>query len=134
MDKTFKIVGIVMASVLAIGILIIGGYKIMKQIEHNEMAKIVKSEEVKKIIEEDLTEMDKFALTAKGKIKSYQINYNSIRHNPMGGISFTIYVNNDKGMYVFYTISKDSQTGKLGNDGGGNSAKFEKLITEGKSE
>ncbi|WP_080983459.1 DUF1310 family protein, partial [Streptococcus constellatus] len=96
------------------------------------MVKIVKSEEVKKIIEEDLTEMDKFALTTKGKIKSYQINYNSIRHNPMGGISFTIYVNNDKGMYVFYTISKDSQTGKLGNDGGGNSAKFEKLITGGK--
>ncbi|ALF27358.1 hypothetical protein RN88_02210 [Streptococcus intermedius] len=134
MRKTMKTIGIVIVSILAVGIVIIGGYTIMQKVEYDQMVKIVKSEEVKKIIEEDLTEMDKFALTTKGKIKSYQINYNSIRHNPMGGISFTIYVNNDKDMYVFYTISKDSQTGKLGNDGGGNSAKFEKLITEGKSE
>ena len=67
MNKVIKIVGIVMASILAVGMLIIGGYKVMKQIEHNEMVKIVKSEEVKKIIEDDLKEMDKFALTDKGK-------------------------------------------------------------------
>ena len=134
MRKTMKTIGIVIVSILAVGIVIIGGYTIMQKVEQDQMVKIVKSEEVKKIIEDDLKELDQFALTDKGKIKSYKIDKKSIKHNPMGGISFTIYVNNDKDMYVFYTIDKDSQTGKLGNDGGGNSAKFEKLITEGKSE
>ena len=83
MNKVIKIVGIVMASILAVGMLIIGGYKVMKQIEHNEMVKIVKSEEVKKIIEDDLKEMDKFSLTNKVKIKSYKIDYKSIKHIQM---------------------------------------------------
>ena len=132
--KPLKIVGIVLASLLVIVGLSIGGYKVMKQVEHDEMVKIVESEEVKKIIEDDLKEMDQFYLTNKGKIKSYQIDDKSINHSPMGGIKFKIYINNDKELYVFFTINKDRSSGKLVNDGGGNSAKFEKMIAEGKSE
>lgn len=133
MNKAIKIVVIVMASVLAVGMLIIGGYKVMKQIEHNEMVKIVKSEEVKKIIEEDLTEMDKFALTAKGKIKSYQIDDKSIKHNPMGGINFTIHINKNQELEVEYTIDKNSNTGKIEYSSGAYSSKLDKLIESGKS-
>ena len=106
----------------------------MKQAEHDEMVRIVESEEVKKIIEDDLKEMDQFYLTNKGKIKSYQIDDKSINHSPMGGIKLKIYINNDEELYVFFTINKDRSSGKLVNDGGGNSAKFEKMITERKSE
>ena len=132
--KSLKIVGIVLASLLVIVGLSIGGYKVMKKAEHDEMVRIVESEEVKKIIEDDLKEMDQFSLTNKGKIKSYQIDDKSIKHSPMGGIKFKIYINNDEELYVFFTINKDKKSGKLVNDGGGNSAKFEKMITEGKSE
>ena len=132
--KSLKIIGITLASLLIIVGLSIGGYKVMKQVEYDEMVRIVKGEEVKKIIEDDLKEMDQFSLTNKGKIKSYQIDDKSIKQSPMGGIKFKIYINNDEELYVFFTINKDKSSGKLVNDGGGNSAKFEKMITEGKSE
>ena len=132
--KILKIIGIVLASLLVIVGLSVGGFKVMKQAEHDEMVRIVESEEVKKIIEDDLKEMDQFYLTNKGKIKSYQIDDKSINHSPMGGIKLKIYINNDEELYVFFTINKDRSSGKLVNDGGGNSAKFEKMITEEKSE
>ena len=132
--KSLKIVGIILARLLVIVGLSVGGYKVMKQAEHDEMVRIVKGEEVKKIIEDDLKEMDQFSLTNKGKIKSYQIDDKSINHSPMGGIKFKIYINNDEELYVFFTINKDRSSGKLVNDGGGSSAKFKKIITERKSE
>uniref|UniRef100_UPI00066B424D DUF1310 family protein n=1 Tax=Streptococcus mitis TaxID=28037 RepID=UPI00066B424D len=105
--KSFKIVVIILASLLVIVGLSIGGYKVMKQVEHDEMVRVVKGEEVKKIIEDDLKEMDQFYLTNKGKIKSYQIDDKSINHSPMGGIKLKIYINNDEELYVFFTINKD---------------------------
>ena len=132
--KILKIIGIVLASLLVIVGLSVGGYKVMKQAEHDEIVRIVKGEEVKKIIEDDLKEMDQFSLTNKGKIKSYQIDDKSINHSPMGGIKLKIYINNDEELYVFFTINKDRSSGKLVNDGGGSSAKFKKIITERKSE
>ncbi|MEX2805513.1 DUF1310 family protein [Streptococcus sp. H31] len=125
---------LILAGIAAAVGIAIGGWEVKEQIEHKQMVEIVKSEEVEKIIEDDLKEMSADALTDKGVIKSYQIDDDSIQHNPMGGINFMIYVNNDKNMYVFYTINKDLETGRLVNDGGGNSAKFERLITEDKSE
>ena len=72
MNTTLKIVGIVMASVLAIGILIIGGYKVMQKVEYDQMVKIVKSDEVQMVIEKRLRTIDSKA-------------YNSVKHNPWGG-------------------------------------------------
>ncbi|HEM3653937.1 TPA: DUF1310 family protein [Streptococcus suis] len=120
------LVGVIAA--IALGI---GGFKLMQKIEHDQMVEIVKSEEVRGIIEDDLLEMDKTALTETGLIKSYKIDEESIRHNPMGGISFKIYINDDDELYVFYTVTRDSGTRELVHSGGGNSAKFEGLITGG---
>ena len=120
MNTTLKIVGIVMASVLAIGILIIGGYKIMKQIEHNEMVKIVKSEEAEKIFKNRLKRIDSKAFEQDGIIKTYKINYESVTHNPMGGIMVSIYVNDNKNYIFSFTLNKDSNTGKLISEGGVN--------------
>ncbi|HEM6205414.1 TPA: DUF1310 family protein [Streptococcus suis] len=118
------LVGVIVA--IALGI---GGFKLMQKIEHDQMVEIVKSEEVRKIIKDDLLETDKTALTEAGLINSYKIDENSIRHNPMGGISFKVYINDDEELYVFYTVTRDSGTGELVHSGGGNSAKFEELIT-----
>ena len=132
--KSLKIVGIILASLLVIVGLSVGGYKVMKQAEHDEMVRIVESEEVKKIIEDNLKLRHKGALEEGNIIQNYDIDINSIFHSPMGGIKFKIYINNDEELYVFFTINKDRSSGKLVNDGGGSSAKFKKIITERKSE
>ena len=132
--KILKIIGIILASLLVIVGLSIGGYKVMKQAEHDEMVRIVESEEVKKIIEDNLKLRHKGALEEGNIIQNYDIDINSIFHSPMGGIKFKIYINNDEELYVFFTINKDRSSGKLVNDGGGSSAKFKKIITERKSE
>ena len=49
--------------VLAVLILIVGGYKTVDFIQHNEMNKIVKSEEVEQIYLNVLTSIDPDALT-----------------------------------------------------------------------
>lgn len=119
---------LILVAILVIISIVIGGYKIMQKVERDKMVEIVYSKEVKKIIKDDLKDYDKNALSDKGFIKSYKIDDTTIEHNPMGGIQFTVHVNDNKNLYVYYTINKDSQTGKLVNDGGGNSAEFEKLI------
>ena len=85
MNTTLKIVGIVMASVLAIGILIIGGYKVMQKVEYDQMVKIVKSDEVQMVIEKRLRTIDSKAFTSEGVIQSYEVDYNSVKHNPWWG-------------------------------------------------
>ena len=132
--KILKIIGIVLASLLVIVGLSVGGYKVMKKVKHDEMVRIAKGEEVKKIIEDNLKLRHKGALEEGNVIQNYDIDINSIFHSPMGGIKFKIYINNDEELYVFFTINKDRSSGKLVNDGGGSSAKFKKIITERKSE
>ena len=79
--KSLKIVGIILASLLVIVGLSIGGYKVMKQVEHDEMVRIVESEEAKEIFKLRLKQIDPNALTEKGIIKSYKVD--SFEHNPM---------------------------------------------------
>ena len=131
--KSLKIIGITLASLLVIVGLSVGGYKVMKKVEHDEMIRIVESEEVKKIIEDNLKLRHKGALEEGNIIQNYDIDINSIFHSPMGGIKFKIYINNDEELYVFFTINKDITRGKLVNYGGGRSDKFKKIITERKS-
>ncbi|EGP4822997.1 DUF1310 family protein [Enterococcus faecium] len=71
-----------------------------------EMIEIVKSEEAKQVVEEGLKNLDPKALTPEGVIQSYEIDYNSIEHNPMGGIMFTTYLNNDKELYIHDSLNK----------------------------
>ena len=62
MGKLLKRTCIGIISVLAVIGLIIGGYQLKQQAEYNEMVRIVKSEEVKAIIEEDLNDIHEGAL------------------------------------------------------------------------
>ena len=106
----------------------VGGIKIMQQVQHNEMVNTVKSEEVKNIIEHNLKLRHERALENGDVIQSYQIDFDSIKHSPMGGIIFKVYINNDKQLYVHFLINKDLNSGKLVNEGGGTSEKFSELI------
>ena len=116
------------AGVLIIVGLVIGGMKIMQQVQYNEMVNTVKSEEVQNIIENNLKLRHEDALKSGDVIQSYQIDMDSIKHSPMGGIIFKVYINNDKQLYVHFLINKDLNSGKLVHEGGGTSEKFRELI------
>ena len=121
--KSLKIIGIILASLLVIVGLSIGGYKVMKQAEHDEMVRIVESEEAKEIFKVRLKQIDPNALTEKGIIKSYKVD--SFEHNPMGGIIVYLYINDSSSYKVSVFLHKDSD-GKLRN-GGGSNPPLEKL-------
>ena len=132
MKKPLKITGVVLISILAVTALAIRGYKVMKQIEHNEMVKIVKSEEVKTLIEKRLKFLDSNALSEQGVIKKYEIDNNSIQHNPMGGIMFTVFVNDDKELGVTYIINKNNDGSYYSS--GSYSSKLDKLLKKKNNE
>ena len=120
-----NIISIIMA--LMVVFLIGGCSKMTGTPSKEEMIKVVKSEEAKKAIEDGLKSLDKDALTEKGIIKSYEVDYDSVKHNPMGGIMFDIYINNDKELYIRKTLVKGID-GNLTSGGGGYSSKLDRLL------
>ena len=78
-----------------------------------EMFRIVHSEEVRELIEEDLKRKDPNALTDKGKIRTYKIDDRSIKHNPMGGIMFHIIINDSISMVGKTGLQMDGENGKI---------------------
>ena len=119
-----KIISIIIA--LMVVFLIGGCSKMTGTPSKEEMTKVVKSEEGKKIIEEGLKNIEKDALTEKGVIKSYEVDYDSVRYNPMGGVMFNVYVNN-KDMMVYFTLTKDYKN-DLTNAGGGITKELSMLL------
>ena len=95
---------------------------------HNEMTRIVHSEEVKKLIVEELKAIDPNALTEKGKIHSYKIDDSSIKHNPMGGIMFHIIINDSISMVGKTGLRMDGENGKIRTDGMTESAGLRALL------
>ena len=94
----------------------------------NEMFRIVHSEEVRELIEEDLKRKDPDALIDKGKIRSYKIDYRSIKHNPMGGIMFNIIINDSISMVGKTGLQMDGENGKIRTDGMTESAGLRALL------
>ncbi|EAE7318784.1 DUF1310 family protein [Listeria monocytogenes] len=94
---------------------------------NKEMINVVYSDEAKRVFENGLKNLDAEALTGKGVINTYEIDKKSIKQNPMGEINVTLHVNGDSELYVFFTLNKADDK-KLIDDGGGNSAKLEKLL------
>ena len=97
---------------------------------HNEMTRIAHSEEVKKLIVEELKAIDPNALTEKGKIRSYKIDDSSIKHNPMGGIMFHVIINDDSDAVFKFGIRKYSQDGRMSLVGGTLTEKLQQLLEE----
>ena len=97
---------------------------------HNEMTRIVHSEEVRKLIEEDLKRKDPNALTEKGKIRSYKIDDSSIKHNPMGGIMFNVIINDSISMVGKSGLRMDGENGKIRTVGMNESPGLQALLSE----
>ena len=130
MKKKHKIILIIVS--LFVAICLGGGmYMAHKNQEfHNEMTRIVHSEEVRKLIEEDLKRKDPNALTEKGKICSYKIDDSSIKHNPMGGIMFNVIINDSISMVGKSGLRMDGENGKIRTVGMNESPGLQALLSE----
>ncbi len=128
MKKKHKIV-LSVVSLFVAACIGVGLYLAHKNQEfQNEMFRIVHSEEVRELIEEDLKRKDPNALTDKGKIRSYKIDDSSINHNPMGGIMFHIIINDSISMVGKTGLRMDGENGKIRTDGMTESAGLRALL------
>ena len=112
---------------ILIGVPILNFYR-MKQETNQEMQSVAKSEHAKELIEEEIRREDPKAFTDEGLIKSYEIDYNSVEHNPMGGFTVTTYMNNDKELYMRFLFEKNR--GYLDIGGGTISGKLSDMLEE----
>ena len=88
-------------------------FLLIKQRINQEMQRVARSGSAKKLIDEIIKRQDPKAFTDEGIIKSYEIDYDSVEHNPMGGFSMFAYVNGDKDLY--FNFSFDNYSGlKIG--------------------
>ena len=97
---------------ILLGIGIVAGCK--NTPSKDRMNEELKKPEVTAVIEESIKNMDNAAVTEKGVIHSYAIDYDRTEYNPMGGISFTIYINGDRNLNIQDTLNKYSSGYSLG--------------------
>lgn len=118
-------------SVIVVGLLIWVGSKVKDHLEfQQEMVRIVHSKEVKELIVHDLKQEDPDAFTETGKIQSYEIDDETIEHNPMGGIMFEVIINGDKKITGSMGLRKRSEDGPIRSVGMGTSVGFQELMEE----
>ena len=122
--KKFLVVTIT-SILLLIGFVVGNIYYEKYKIEH-----IVKSEDGKEAIEIMLRGIDDKALTSEGKIKTYKIEYDKVKKNPMGGINVYLIINDDPEMKLNTILVKGTQGKKYEAGAPGRSPKFDKLTNE----
>ena len=129
--KQKRKIGRYIFGVLLLGVLIWGGLLVKNHLDfQNEMVRIVHSQEVKKLIVDDLKQEDPDAFTETGKIQSYEIDDETIEHNPMGGIMFRIIINGDKEITENFGLRKYSEDGPIEQVGVSRSVELQKLLEE----
>ena len=99
------LITIILTILILIGFQIYRYHQTQQEIEA-EINRTLHSPAVHAKIEGFLLKEDKQALTSKGKIQSYEIDYSSARPNPMGGIIFNVYINGDRDINVNFNLSK----------------------------
>ena len=129
--KPKRKIGRYIFGVLLLGVLVWGGLLVKNHLDfQNEMVRIVHSQEVKKLIVDDLKQEDPDAFTENGKIQSYEIDDKTIEHNPMGGIMFRIIINGDKEITENFGLRKYSEDGPIEQVGVSRSVELRKLLEE----
>ncbi|OTN88449.1 hypothetical protein A5819_000930 [Enterococcus sp. 7E2_DIV0204] len=118
-----RVVGIVLIIILGIGGKVYMDNKRFK----DEMLNVVNSGQAKQVYEKTLKNADSKALTSDGIIKSYKVDYDSVKHNPMGGIMLKLIINDDNQLYIRVTLDQ-KENGRLTNSSGGGSMPLEDML------
>ena len=85
---------------------------------------------MKKLIVDDLKQKDSAAFTETGKIQSYEIDDETIEHNPMGGIMFEVIINGNKEITGSMGLRKYSEDGQIESVGMDESEGLQELMEE----
>ncbi|EAC4329924.1 DUF1310 domain-containing protein [Listeria monocytogenes serotype 1/2a] len=111
MKKRWIIVlGITVMTILGLGVkFYMDGEKLNK-----EMMNVVYSDEAKEVFNDDIKLIDTKAFTKEGLIQSYEVDKESIEHNPMGGIIVALVINKDPALKLTYTLKKNNEELKSG--------------------
>ncbi|PZL77418.1 hypothetical protein CI088_01700 [Enterococcus plantarum] len=109
----YSILGILLLIIIGIG----GKVYMDNKRFNDEMVNVVKSGQAKKEIEIGLKNLDSKALTPKGVIRSYEIDYESIEHNPMGAIMFDVIINKDDNLVAKFDLNNHSNIVEVGGIG-----------------
>ena len=117
------LIGIPLAVLAVVGL--IGG---KMYLEENKIVSIVKSDDGKEAIENMLKRMDSKALTPEGKIKTYKIEFDKVKRNPMGGINVHLIINDDPEMMLNTTLEKGTQGEKYETGAKGISPKLGEFV------
>ncbi|MGV1236363.1 DUF1310 family protein [Enterococcus hirae] len=113
--------------ILGIAVIIIGGIVYMKQKQLNEeMVNMIKSDRVAQLIESELKRLDPKALATEGIVHSYEIDYESIEPNRLGGINVELIINQDEELTLGLVVNE--RRNQLVNDGLVLSEKLDRLI------
>ena len=130
MKKILLAIGVI----CSIFLLVLGGCSMQgkpkKETEKEKLVKIVKSKEAKAVFDEWMKNTDPKAFTVEGKIKSYKIEYDKAKENPMGGIMVPLIINDNSKLKVTIHILVDASTGKLKGGGSVENKEIEELIGE----
>lgn len=121
----------VLKGILIVLLLIIGSAGLIygkEYIESKRIEHIVKSDDGKEVIEKMIREEDNKVLTPEGKIKTYKIDFDKVKRNPMGGINIYIIINDDPDMVLDTTLHKGTRGDKYETGARGISPKLAKLI------
>ena len=103
-----KIFVIFLSIITASSGIILGGCSMpSSRSEKEEMIQMAESTKMKKAIEKELRELDPKALTAEGKIKSYEIQKDKLEYNPMGGMLVYVVLNNDHELNMSMTVLEE---------------------------
>ena len=119
------LVATITSILLLIGFVVGNIYYEKYKIEH-----IVKSDDGKEAIEIMLRGIDDKALTSEGKIKTYKVEYDKVKKNPMGGINVYLIINDDLEMELNTILVKGTQGKKYEAGAPGRSPKLYKLTNE----
>lgn len=104
-----KKIVIIFLSILTLssGMILGGCSMVNSHSEQEEMIQIAESKKMKKAIENELKALDPKALTAEGKIKSYEIQKDKLEYNPMGGMLVYVVLNNDHELNMNMTVLEE---------------------------
>ena len=106
------------AVIIILSGLLLGGCSLItgRSTKKREMIQIAESKKAKDVIENLLRQEDPNAFTDKGVIKSYKINENSLKYNPMGGLIIKVIINDDSNLTITTTLTEESD-GKFEQNG-----------------
>ncbi|MGT2964947.1 DUF1310 family protein [Streptococcus acidominimus] len=121
------LLGLIASVTVMIGIGVLEQMNKQEQLKQ-EMIKVVESEEAKTIFEKKIKRLDTEALTKNGIIQSYEVDYESIKHNLMGGIIVKLIVNDNTDYTITIFLGKKMSDGKLHNEGGSYSNQLADLL------